>query len=193
MTRFNLILACIVFAVVPWPALAATGQYSISAEQVAASVNRMGVQIAPGQVTILADVVAARPSPALQVRSLERLDADRFMARLECVNTADCVPFMASIQVDKNGATQLASISSRQSPQGQRILGIGPQPGPESIVIRSGAPAMLQLEGDHVQIRIPVICLQSGAAGQTIRATDKDHRRIYAAQVVSNGLLRGRL
>ena len=193
MTRFNLILASIVFAVVPWAAFAATGQYSISAEQVAASVNRMGVQIAPRQVTILADAVSATPSPVLQVRSLERLDTDRFMARLVCENSSDCVPFMASIQVDRNGAAQLASISSRQSPQVQQVLRAGPQPGPESIVIRGGAPAMLQLEGDHVQIRIPVICLQSGAAGQTIRATDKDHRRIYAAQVVSNGLLRGRL
>jgi len=193
MTRFNLILACIVFAAVPWPAFAAAGQYSISAEQVAASVNRMGVQIAPRQVTILADAVSATPSPVLQVRSLERLDTDRFMARLVCENSSDCVPFMASIQVDRNGAAQLASISSRQSPQVQQVLRAGPQPGPESIVIRGGAPAMLQLEGDHVQFRIPVICLQSGAAGQTIRATDKDHRRIYAAQVVSNGLLRGRL
>ena len=116
MTRLNLILVCVVFAVVQWPALAAAGQYAISAEQVAASVNRMGVQIAPRQVTILADVVAATPSPVLQVRSLERLEADRFMARLECVNPGDCVPFIASIQVDQNGTIQLASISSLTPP-----------------------------------------------------------------------------
>jgi hypothetical protein len=153
----------------------------------------MGVQIAPGQVTLLADAMATTRTPVLPVRFLEQLDADRFMARMECANSAACLPFMASIQVDKNEANQLASISSRQSLQSRPASGNGSRSMPESIVIRSGSQAILQLEGDHIQIRIPVICLQSGAAGQTIRATDEDHRRIYAAQVVDMGLLRGKL
>jgi hypothetical protein len=193
MTRFNLILACIVFAVVPQPVIASAGRYSISAEQIAVAVGRMGVRVSPRQITILADVVATTPAPVLQVRSLERLDADRFMVRLECMNEENCLPFMAGIQVDKNEATQLASISSRGYLQSGAIPEPAQQPEPGSVVIRSGSSAVLQLEGPHIHIRIPVICLQNGAAGQTIRATDKDHRRIYAAQVIDFGILRGRL
>lgn len=193
MTRLNFVFASIFIAVAPWPAFAAPERYQISPGQVAATVNRMGVQIAPSQVTLLADIVATTPAPELQVRLLQQLDADRFMVRLECANKGDCVPFMASIQATQSGAAQLASISSRQSLNGGTASRTASQPRPESIVIRSGSQAVLQLEGDHIQIRIPVICLQNGAAGQTIRATDKDHRRIYAAQVVDMGILRGRL
>jgi len=193
MTRLNLVLSCIVLAVVPRPSLASAGHYPISPEQIAVAVGRMGVQIIPSQITPLADVVAGTPTPVLQVRSLERVDVDRFMVRLECMNREDCLPFMASIQVDKDGAAQLASISSRDSLRSAAVSETDQQPASKSIVIRSGSTAMLLLEGDHIQILIPVICLQNGAMGQTIRATDKDHRRIYAAQVVDGGKLRGRL
>jgi hypothetical protein len=193
MTQFRLIVLSIIFAFVPWPALAASGHYSISAEQIAATVGGMGVRIAPSQITLLADVVANTPTPALQVRFLERFDANRFMARLECANKEDCLPFMVSIQADRNGATQLASFSSRQSFHNMLLPGAAARQGRGAMVIRSGSPAMLELDGEHVHIRIPVICLENGSAGQTIRATGKDHRQIYAAQVVDHGILRGRL
>jgi hypothetical protein len=193
MTRLNLILACIVVAFVPQPVLATAASYSIGAEQIAIAIGRAGVRVSPSQITLLADVVATTPTPVLRVRSLERLNADRLMVRLQCANEEDCLPFMVSIQIDKNVPTRLASISSRESLQSGAISWPSQEPEPGSAVIRSGSPAMLQLEGPHIQIRIPVICLQNGAAGQTIRATDKDHRRIYAAQVVDAGILRGRL
>jgi hypothetical protein len=53
MTQFRLIVLSIIFAFVPWPALAASGHYSISAEQIAATVGGMGVRIAPSQITLL--------------------------------------------------------------------------------------------------------------------------------------------
>ena len=68
MTRFNLIIACIVFAVIPRPVLASAGRYSISAEQIAVAVGRMGVRVSPSQITVLADALATTPSPVLQVR-----------------------------------------------------------------------------------------------------------------------------
>ena len=100
---------------------------------------------------------------------------------------------MTSIQVGKNEAAQLTSISSRGYLQSGANSEPAQQPDPGSVVIRSGSSAILELEGPHIHIRIPVICLQNGAAGQTIRATDKDHRRIYAAQVTDIAILRGRL
>jgi flagella basal body P-ring formation protein FlgA len=49
------------------------------------------------------------------------------------------------------------------------------------------------IDGGHVHIRIPVICLENGVPGQTIRATDKEHHRIYIAQVIEDGLLQARI
>ena len=189
MTRNKLILmlTSTIFAAMAWPALAAPAHYSITAQQIAAAVIKMGVQITPDQVTLPTDVVAATPAPLLQVHSLEPLDTDRFIMRLECENREDCLPFIVSIRIDWKATAQLLAISSRLSP----LQSAGSRPRP--IVIRSGSRAILLLDNEHVHIRIPVICLESGAAGQTIRATDQDHRRNYTAQVVDDGLLKGRL
>jgi hypothetical protein len=95
--------------------------------------------------------------------------------------------------MDQSGAAKMEDVAARLSILKTSYSNSAGQPRPKQIVIRNGSPAMLQLDGAHVHIRIPVICLESGAAGQTIRATDKDRRRTYAAQVVDNGLLQGRL
>jgi hypothetical protein len=193
MNRNRLIVGCIVFAAVTWPAMAASARYAISTDQVVTAVGKMGVRIDASQVTLLADVVATSPNSALQVRSVERLTSDRFITRLECAKSEDCLPFMASVLVDRNGATQLAAASSRLS----ILKGSSPesssQPGTRQTLVRGGSRAVLQLDGAHIHIRIPVICLQSGSEGQTVRATGPGHRQIYAAKVVGDGLLQGRL
>lgn len=193
MTIDKLISGCIVFAVMTWPAMAASEHYPIGTEQIAATVARMGVQIAPSQVTLLTEVVASTPNPALQVQFLQRYGADRFMVRLECESKEDCLPFIASVHVGEGEATQLAAVSSRMSLLKEPFSSSVSGSRPESIVIRSGSSATLLLDGGHVHIRIPVTCLENGSTGQTIRATDKDRRRVYKAQVVANGVLQGRL
>lgn len=193
MNRDRLIFGCIVFAAVTWPAMAAPARYAISTEQVASAVGKIGVRINPTQVTLLTDVVAASPSSALQVRSVEQLGSDWFMARLECANSDDCLPFMASVRVDREEATQLVAASSRLSLLKDSSSESTSRQRNKPILIRGGSHAILQLDGAHIHIRIPVICLQSGSEGQTVRATGTDHRQIYAARVVGDGLLQGRL
>lgn len=193
MTRKKFIFMSFLLCAVTRLAPAESGRYAIGAEQVAATVSSIGVPVASGQVSILADAVAATPSPVLQLRVVERTGVGRFSVRIECENGNDCLPFMASVQMDQSGATKMEEVAARLSILKTSYSNSGGQPRPKQIVIRNGSLATLQLDGAHVHIRIPVICLESGAAGQTIRATDKDHRHTYAAQVVENGLLQGRL
>lgn len=193
MKRIRLMVGCIVFASMTWPALAASVGYAISTEQVASAVSKIGVRVEPSQVTLLIDVSTASPNAALQVRSVERLGSDRFITRLECINSDDCRPFMASVQVNSDEAARLAVASNRLSILKDSSPESSSQPRTKPMVIRGGSHAMLQLDGGHVHIRIPVICLQSGSEGQTIRASSPDHRQIYAAKVVGDGLLQGRL
>jgi len=193
MMRNKLIAGCIVVAALTWPALAASEHYPIGTGQIAATVARMGVRIAPSQVTLLTDVVANTPNPALQVQFLQRSGADRFLVRLECESKEDCLPFIASVHVDQGEATQLAAVSSRLSLLKEPFSSSVSGSRPETIVIRSGSSATLRLDGEHVHIRIPVICLENGSTGQTIRSTDKDHRQVYKAQVIADGVLQGKL
>ena len=60
-------------------------------------------------------------------------------------------------------------------------------------VIRTGVRATLLLDGGHVHIQLPVVCLENGALGQTIRVTSLNHRQTYMAQVDANRILRGKL
>jgi len=193
MTRNSLLVGCIVCMVMSWPALAASARYAIRADQVATAVSRMGVNVVAGQVTLLSNVVAASPDSELQVQSMERLGNDRFMTRLACASSEDCLPFMASLLVSHEEAAQLTMASSRLSVLKGNDGEPGPQPRTGVLAVRNGAPAILQLDGGHVHIRIPVICLQGGSEGQTVRVSSPDHRKVYAAKVAGEGLLQGRL
>ena len=51
----------------------------------------------------------------------------------------------------------------------------------------------LLLEGNHVHIRLTVICLENGTKGQTIRVASKDRKLTYKAEVIEDSTVRGSL
>lgn len=167
-------------------ALAAGPRYSISTQQVAAAIRSTGVVVAPEQVALLANVVASTPAPHLVVRSMQRLGNEKMMARIECEDSEQCLAFFVNLKIDAAAAGQFVP-SIVSSPA------INPATSSRNIVIRGGTPATLMLEGERIHIRIPVICLENGTKGQMIRATDRDRKRVFRAQVVDGGLLQGRL
>ena len=59
--------------------------------------------------------------------------------------------------------------------------------------IRAGARARLELTREGMIITLPVICLASGRAGETIRVMDTTGRLRFRARIVSAQLLRGEL
>ena len=185
MNRFRPVLFATIAVAVSLPGLAAT-RTSITPAEVAGAMNRFGIPIAPQQVVLLSDVVAASAHPALRVESVQRWDGRQLMARLSCANPGECVPFFVALRVDSQTQAQIPAQASAPliSPERMAL---------QSPLVRAGTPATLLLDGDHVHIRLTVICLQNGTAGQTIRATDKDRRIFYTAQVADHGLLKGRL
>ncbi len=171
------------------PAAAAQGHYAISTEQIAATVSRMGMQVSPEQVTLLTDVVATKQSPTLEGslhRALGRSTHDgpdgmriqggmpsvlrRSSRESKAMQRAGLRWFFASLQYSLQAFLRAA------------------------FVVRSGSPATLLLDSDHVHIRLSVICLENGAPGQTIRVS---RARIaswsFTAQVIDGNLLKGRL
>ena len=57
------------------------------------------------------------------------------------------------------------------------------------VVAPAGTPARLQVERDHVRISLPVICLQNGKRGQTIRVRTIEGRRVMRAKVMGEGTM----
>lgn len=189
MIRPETILLCMVLATMVCPAFAAPEHYAISAEQVAATVSRTGMQVSPAQVTLLTDVVATKEFPVLKVRTIERWSNERMMARLECENQHECLPFVVGLRVIQGAAAASPAVL----PQGAMLFNSESRPSPKDFVVRSGSVATLMLDSDRVHIRLSVICLESGVPGQTIRVTGKDRKLVYRAEVIDGSLLRGRL
>jgi hypothetical protein len=183
MTLNKLLLLCVAASSAAIPALAA--RYPISKEQVAAAVNRTGMPVEPEQITLLADVVASTSAPRLTVRSIEPWGEHRLTARIECESSDQCLPFFVSLSTGPETSSQsVAMVAQTYLPAAGSA---------KHYAVKSGTPATLLLDGDRVHIRLSVICLESGAPGQTIRVTDRDHKMVFHVQVVDAGLLKGRL
>jgi hypothetical protein len=181
---FRRSISCWMFSMVAaMPATAASGHFAITTDRIAAAVSSSGVQVSSAQVTLLTRVVANIAEPELKVKSIDRSNGARAVARLECVNPEQCVPFMVTLHMDSQTAT---TMSDRPAPVITQVR-------PSAPAVRAGSPATLRLEGTHTHISLSVICLENGATGQTIRAASRDHRQVYKVQVQRDGTLEGRL
>jgi hypothetical protein len=190
MKKRSLIPVLILTVTAVLPAFAATGRTAITTEQIATALNNSGMKISAQQVVLLADVVATTKAPELRVQSMERWGDRRMKARLDCASTQQCLPFFVAINLGKDDAVPPPVIATTSRP-----MPVAPpaKPDPSAYVVRAGSPAVLLLEGDHIHIRISVICLENGVPGQTIRVISKDHRQNYTALVADGTVLKGGL
>jgi hypothetical protein len=182
-------IAILILSVLAVPAVAATTHgEAITATQVAAAINAAGMKVSPQQVTLLADVMARSSTPGLQVESMERWGDGRMTVRLNCSDPSACLPFIVAVRWSPQSTLLPVAATQRSSAP------VSPsRPDVNSMVVRSGTPAILLLDGGRVHIRLSVVCLESGAAGQTIRVASKDHRQTYTAVVVDGSTVRASL
>lgn len=190
MKHYQRIASGLIAAVVALPAMAASTHEAITPAEIASAVSSFGVPVASQQIELLTNVVATTAHPQLRVESIQRWDNRRMMARLSCASAGECLPFFVGLNIGQPAQPQpqpgasLRTVSAPAPPISAA---------PRSPSVRSGMPAILFLDGDHVHIRLTVICLQNGVTGQIIRATDKSHHVFYTAEVAENGILKGRL
>lgn len=164
-------------------ARAQSGGVFITTRQISDAIDAAGIHVSSEQITLLANVVSASSNPILKLRSVQRWGAQRVMARLECVVPGECLPFVVAIRIDPAGIDQLPiALPPILQPAASRAA---------PPLIRSGSRLTLLLEGKHVRIQLPVISLEDGAMGQSIRVTTVDRRTSYEAQVVNSLILRG--
>jgi len=187
MTQRNLIPSVLLPLALAAPAWAASAGTAITAEQIAAAISSTGAKTTPAQVTLLSDVVATTPAPRLKVESIERWGDQKIKVRLNCVEADQCLPFFVAVQWSQAQAAppEFADVSSAAS---HRAM-----PGSRSFVLHAGSPAILLLDGDHIHIQTPVICLENGAPGQTIHVASKDRKLTYTVQVIDGTAVKGNL
>jgi hypothetical protein len=168
------------------PAASQSDRFSITRDQVAKAIDGAGMQVSAGQVTLLSNMVSATGKPALKVESIERWGDRKMMVRLECASPGECLPFIVTVPLSGTAQEQLA-LSAQLEP-----ISFSGKPR-ESDTIRAGSTAVLFLEGPHVHIQMPVVCLENGSIGQSIRVATRDRRLTFTAEILSDSILRGQL
>jgi hypothetical protein len=161
----------------------------ITAAEVAAAISEAGMAITAEQVTLLTDITSATASPSLKVDLIEPWGDHRMKVRLDCASGQECMPFFVAVRCAQQLAAEPGTTAMNHSPAPAAPARVDPK----SILMHTGAPATLFLEGGRVHIRLAVICLENGALGQTIRVASRDHRQTYVATIVDEEVLRASL
>jgi hypothetical protein len=189
MKRICSISALALSAAMASAATPVAGRAAITTAQIAAAISRAGMAITAQQVTLLTDVTAATASPSLKVELIEPWGDHRMKVRLNCASSQECMPFFVAVRCNPEPAAQAGVAGLNRSLAATASIRVDPK----SIVMHAGAPATLLLEGGRVHIRLAVVCLENGAAGQTIRVASRDHRQTYMAKVMDEETLRASL
>jgi hypothetical protein len=138
-----------------------------------------GTVVHPYQIELLSQVSLGSKG-TLRVVSVTNTDteAGTVKAKLRCQTNTECLPFYVLVHgVDKVKKTITVAAGESMLPN----------------VIRGGDRATLILESSNSRMSLPVICLQNGVLGQRVRATSLDRKRVFDAEVVSAGMLKGNL
>jgi hypothetical protein len=177
--QLTMVLAVNVAAAV-CAAATAPGRSEITTEDVASALRKAGLPVSAPQVSLLSDISASSQNPALTVESIGQWNDGGIRARVACTQRTQCLPFFVSVRGVEKQAEAVKEPAQGKAPA-------------RDVVIRSGATATLLIDSQRVHISVPVVSLESGAVGQTIRVTERESRKIYRAQVIDGTKLRTKL
>lgn len=159
----------------------------VTPQQIAETISAAGTPVLAAQVELLGTIRAAKDARFVLEGTASR-NHDVVTVRLRCEKSRDCLPFYVvlhglsvDIGLEKLGASAADSHAETVKTSAKQEI------------IKGGDRATLVLESGDMRIVMPVICLQNGFRGQTIRATGRDRKKIYEAEVIETGLLRGTL
>ena len=154
------------------------------------ALSTRGITLSPLQVEVLSPLRAASSRPVLEVEAIEPWRDSGSKVRMRCRLQKDCLPFYVLVSGVAREDMQNTLGPKRGAPKAAaQQQGVAR----EVWLVRRGEKATLELQGAHVLIELPVMCLNNGAAGATVRVTTPDHKRIFRAEVVGAGRLKGSL
>ncbi len=137
---------------------------------------------------------SATDNPKLEITHLgSNLTEQRLQFRARCVDPSACGTFLIEAIVPSgsvkswrstmNSTAAKSAIRTHAYPSTRGVVH-------ELVPAASGKRALLILESQGVRVSLPVVCLQRGTLGQTIRVREWGGHRIYRAEVVGTALLR---
>jgi Chaperone for flagella basal body P-ring formation len=161
---------------------------AFSMQRVKAALEAANVPLQSAQIQLLAVPVLKNPFAALAVAGITRRDAESAVVRIRCRNGGDCLPFYVLLHWQRPMERQ-AAFDELNSPARISMASLIPA----KPLVRAGQRATMLIQNKEMRLATPIICLQSGGRGQTIRVSSLDHRRVVFAEVVEPGIVKGSL
>lgn len=154
----------------------------ISMADVRGSLTAQGVIGPDASIAPLPAVEQKTFAVRITVSGVQILTRDSARLRLRCRDAGECLPFYAVVSWPSEEQMR-SGIHAFTSAQPQAVAA------KPAVMMRAGKDAILIVRGAHSEMRIPVISLQNGVMGNLIRVTSHDHKQIYRAEVVNEGVL----
>jgi hypothetical protein len=142
-----------------------------------------GISVQPSQIELLSGASALGEGATVRIVKMTDAAPGTIRVTLRCQDNRECLPFLVLV----HGAAPVKAGSVRSDAKAHVL------PKLQQNVVRGGDHATLVLETPNSRMSFPVICLQNGNRGQTVRVTSLDRARFYQAEVVAPGLLKGNL
>lgn len=155
------------------PAIAQPPDFSVGRERVRAAIAR-DLRLGDGEVSELeigTASLARVTEPELTVARQTVLPGGRVLFRMQC-HLQQCLPFFASARVPVGSVLRKRAELPR-----------------EKLILRANDRAMLRIVSEGMRISVPIVCLESGRAGETIKVRTADmrsHWRAVVAEVEQN-------
>ncbi len=174
----------------------------VAAQDVVQGMAEAGITIGPGQVSFPTAIPATVEHARLELLGLEPLGTTT-RAKMRCLDRSACIPFYVAVMgiadvrmgrrdlpsdSEKNDAAKRAPERKPSAP-----LLMKRDSEAEPLLMKPGSEATLHIAANHMQITVPVICLQNGHKGERIRVASVDHTKTFVGEVVSAGYLRAEL
>ena len=168
-------------------------RFPVTSDQVVAAMRERQLPIEGLHVIMPASITATLDHPNLEIESMTLLSPHSAQLKVACREHGVCLAFYASAtwpaqsasvtlppglgHTDvQTGGAKLERVAARRDP-----------------ALRAGSQATLMIEGDRLHIRLQVVSLQNGAAGDKVRVSTPDHRQTFTAEILSPTLLKGSL
>jgi hypothetical protein len=159
-----------------------------SAHRVADAMELAGVPVNPDQIEFLSGERNLRDSAQVRVLSMANRTFGDSTVKLRCEDSRECLPFYVLVHGLDRVNLDAAHVAAA-APAAVPVAAANA----EQNLMRAGDHATLILQSGDSRINMPVICLQGGLRGQTIRVASTDRRQSFEAEIVAAGILKGSL
>ena len=158
----------------------------LTAEEVVAGFRAQGVEIDAARLT-LPELALRSPHPVLELMKIEPLPDGSARAMFRCEDRTSCIPFYVTARgLNRKLQPHSSAELTRRTAAPHGMV-------QEPPVIRRGSRAELEIVSPHMVIDVPVVALENGHPGESIRLASPDHKINYRGEVVAGGKLRAQL